>query len=115
MTPMTATMTRNSVALSAGCSIEVLRSGGSGEFSGFLEIDLHEPRHAGFAHGNAAALARGFSGFGAALIFLPLAGRLRERAHATSRQRDLIAEALFAIHERMNPRLVAQKLKALSA
>jgi len=28
---------------------------------------------------------------------------------------DLVAEALFAIHARMNPRLVAQKLKVLTA
>ena len=66
--------------------------------------------------GIAVAFVATVYGVGSAnLIFLPLAGRLRERAHTASRRRDLIAEALFAIHARMNPRLVAQKLKALSA
>jgi chemotaxis protein MotA len=49
------------------------------------------------------------------LVLLPIAGRLRERAAMASRRREMIAQGLDAIHERLNPRLVARKLRAFSA
>jgi chemotaxis protein MotA len=87
-----------------------------GAVIGLIQVMQHLSEPGALGSGIAVAFVATVYGVGSAnLVFLPLAGRLRERAHAESRRRDLIAEALFAIHERMNPRLVAQKLKALSA
>jgi chemotaxis protein MotA len=87
-----------------------------GAVIGLIQVMQHLSDPGALGSGIAVAFVATVYGVGSAnLIFLPLAGRLRERAHAESRRRDLIAEALFAIHERMNPRLVAQKLRALSA
>lgn len=87
-----------------------------GAVLGLIQVMQHLSEPAALGSGIAVAFVATVYGVGSAnLLFLPLAGRLRERALAASRQRDLIAEALFAIHERMNPRLVAQKLRALSA
>jgi chemotaxis protein MotA len=87
-----------------------------GAVIGLIQVMQHLSDPGALGSGIAVAFVATVYGVGSAnLIFLPLAGRLRERAHHESRRRDLIAEALFAIHERMNPRLVAQKLRALSA
>jgi len=87
-----------------------------GAVLGLIQVMQHLSEPGALGSGIAVAFVATVYGVGSAnLVFLPLAGRLRERAHAESRRRDLIAEALFAIHERMNPRLVAQKLRALSA
>jgi chemotaxis protein MotA len=87
-----------------------------GAVIGLIQVMQHLSDPGALGSGIAVAFVATVYGVGSAnLVFLPLAGRLRERAHTESRRRDLIAEALFAIHERMNPRLVAQKLKALSA
>jgi len=87
-----------------------------GAVIGLIQVMQHLSEPGALGSGIAVAFVATVYGVGSAnLIFLPLAGRLRERAHTASRRRDLIAEALFAIHARMNPRLVAQKLKALSA
>jgi chemotaxis protein MotA len=87
-----------------------------GAVIGLIQVMQHLSEPGALGSGIAVAFVATVYGVGSAnLIFLPLAGRLRERAHLASRRRDLIAEALFAIHARMNPRLVAQKLKALSA
>ena len=87
-----------------------------GAVIGLIQVMQHLSEPGALGSGIAVAFVATVYGVASAnLIFLPLAGRLRERAHNASRQRDLIAEALFAIHSRMNPRLVAQKLKALSA
>jgi flagellar motor component MotA len=48
------------------------------------------------------------------LVLLPIAGRLRERAVARARRREMIAHGLQALQQRWNPRLVAQKLRAFS-
>lgn len=48
------------------------------------------------------------------LVLLPIAGRLRERAVLAARRRELMTHGLCAIHVRMNPRLVAQKLRSFS-
>jgi chemotaxis protein MotA len=87
-----------------------------GAVLGLIQVMQHLSEPGTLGSGIAVAFVATIYGVGSAnLIFLPLAGRLRERAANASRRRDLIAEALFAIHARMNPRLVAQKLKALSA
>jgi chemotaxis protein MotA len=87
-----------------------------GAVIGLIQVMQHLSEPGALGSGIAVAFVATVYGVGSAnLIFLPLAGRLREQAHRASRQRDLIAEALFAIHARMNPRLVAQKLRSLSA
>jgi chemotaxis protein MotA len=48
------------------------------------------------------------------LVLLPVAGRLRERAAASARRREVIAHGLEAIHQRLNPRLVARRLRPFS-
>lgn len=63
--------------------------------------------------GIAAAFVATAYGVGIAnLVFLPVAGRLRERAARAARRRDLITQGVCAIHRRTNPRLVAQGLRA---
>jgi len=87
-----------------------------GAVLGLIEVMQHLSEPAALGSGIAVAFVATVYGVGAAnLIFLPLAGRLRERGATAVRNRDLVAEALFAIHARTNPRLVAQKLKVLSA
>lgn len=48
------------------------------------------------------------------LVLLPIAGRLRERSLARSRRRELIVQGVEALQQRINPRLVAQKLRVFS-
>ena len=48
------------------------------------------------------------------LLLLPLAGRLRERAVATGRRRELVLEAVVALRSRMHPRLLAQTMRGLA-
>jgi chemotaxis protein MotA len=87
-----------------------------GAVLGLIQVMQHLSQPGALGSGIAVAFVATVYGVGSAnLLFLPLAGRMRERAAFGSRRRDLIAEALFAIHARMNPRLVAHKLKALSA
>ena len=87
-----------------------------GAVLGLIEVMKHLTEPASLGSGIAVAFVATVYGVGSAnLLFLPLAGRLRERAAAAGRRRDLVAEALFAIHARTNPRLVAHKLKVLSA
>jgi chemotaxis protein MotA len=87
-----------------------------GAVLGLIEVMHHLSEPALLGSGIAVAFVATVYGVGTAnLLFLPLAGRLRERAASASRRRDLVGEALFAIHARTNPRLVAHKLKVLSA
>jgi chemotaxis protein MotA len=47
------------------------------------------------------------------LLLLPIAGRLRERALAATSRREMIVDAIIALQQRRNPRLVAQALRAV--
>jgi chemotaxis protein MotA len=62
-----------------------------------------------------AFVATVYSVAAANLVFLPLAGRLRARAAEAARRRAVIAEALYAVSERLHPRLVAQRLSAMTS
>jgi chemotaxis protein MotA len=65
--------------------------------------------------GIAVAFVSTVYGVGVAnLVLLPLAGRLRERAATAARRREVITHGLEAIHQRLNPRLVARRLRAFS-
>lgn len=66
--------------------------------------------------GIAVAFVATVYGVGAAnLVLLPLAGRLRERAALASRRREMIGHGLDAIHQRLNPRMVARTLRVFSS
>ncbi len=49
------------------------------------------------------------------LVFLPIAGRLREQAAYHARRRELITHGLQGVQQRLNPRMVAHKLRAFSS
>ncbi len=51
---------------------------------------------------------------GANLVLLPLAGRLRQAAARTQTRYDLMTQGIFGIHQRTNPRLLAQQLRAFA-
>jgi chemotaxis protein MotA len=66
--------------------------------------------------GIALAFVATVYGVGSAnLLLLPIAGRLRERAAVQARRRELIMHGLEALAARMNPRLLAHKLRAYSS
>ena len=65
--------------------------------------------------GIAVAFVATFYGVGLAnLVLLPVAGRLRERALQASHRRDLTLEALTGLQQRINPRLLAQRMRAFA-
>ena len=46
------------------------------------------------------------------LVLLPVAGKLRERARAQARRREMLLDGVLAIQEGLNPRLLEQHLRA---
>ena len=65
--------------------------------------------------GVAVAFVATVYGLGLAnLLLLPLAGRLRERALAVGRRRELILEAVVGLRGRMHPRLLAQTMRGMA-
>ena len=52
---------------------------------------------------------------GANLVLLPVAGRLRERAFVQARRREMMIQGLQGLQQRLNPRLLAHKLRAFSS
>lgn len=65
--------------------------------------------------GVAVAFVATVYGLGLAnLLLLPLAGRLRERALALGRRRELILEAVVGLRGRMHPRLLAQTMRGMT-
>jgi len=67
----------------------------------------------GLGQGIAVAFIATVYGVGVAnLVLLPLAGRLRERAAQAARRRELMTVGICAIHARLHPRIVAQKLRS---
>jgi chemotaxis protein MotA len=65
--------------------------------------------------GVAVAFVATVYGLGLANLFLlPLAGRLRERALAVGRRRELILEAVVGLRGRMHPRLLAQTMRGMT-
>jgi len=65
--------------------------------------------------GVAVAFVATVYGLGLAnLLLLPLASRLRERALAITRRRELILEAVVSLRGRMHPRLLAQTMRGMT-
>ena len=66
--------------------------------------------------GIAVAFVATIYGVGSAnLLFLPVASKLRGRALAAGKRRELVLEGILAIQEGLNPRLIDQKLRGLIA
>ena len=87
-----------------------------GAVLGLIQAMNHIGTPRALGSGLAVAFVATLYGVGAAnLILLPIAGRLRERATAAARRRDLICEGLLAISQRANPRLVVQRLRPLAS
>jgi chemotaxis protein MotA len=87
-----------------------------GAVLGLMRVMEHISAPGMLGSGIALAFVATVYGVGAAnLVLLPIAGRLRERALARARRRELIIAGLRALQQRMNPRLVAQKLRAFSS
>lgn len=61
--------------------------------------------------GIAVAFVATIYGVGSAnLLFLPIASRLRQRAEAAARRREMLIDAALAVQEGVNPRLIEQRL-----
>jgi chemotaxis protein MotA len=86
-----------------------------GAVLGLMRVMEHLGSPGMLGRGIALAFVATVYGVGVAnLVLLPIAGRLRERAGRRGRRRELISEGLTALQQRLNPRVVAQKLRAFS-
>jgi len=66
--------------------------------------------------GIATAFVATVYGVGVAnLILIPIAGKLRERARAAAKRREMLLDGVLAIQEGVNPRVLAQRLSAFAA
>jgi chemotaxis protein MotA len=87
-----------------------------GAVLGLMRVMEHLGSPGTLGSGIALAFVATVYGVGSAnLILLPIAGRLRERAAQQARRRELIVQALQGLQQRLNPRLVAHKLRAFSS
>jgi chemotaxis protein MotA len=67
-------------------------------------------------HGIAVAFVATVYGVGLSnLLFLPMAQKIKARAHAEAKRRVLITEAIAGIVEGLNPKLLRSKLEAFTA
>jgi chemotaxis protein MotA len=86
-----------------------------GAVLGLVRVMEHLTSPGALGPGIAVAFISTVYGVGVAnLLLLPAAGRLRERAAQADRRRELMCEGIAAIHEGLNPRLVAQRLRVFA-
>lgn len=86
-----------------------------GAVLGLIQVMEHLGEPGALGSGIAVAFVATVYGVGSAnLLFLPIAGRLREHAAAAAHCRDLIEEGLYALEQRLSPRLVAQRMRTLA-
>jgi chemotaxis protein MotA len=84
-----------------------------GAVLGLIHVMQNLAQPSALGSGIAVAFVATVYGVGAAnLLFLPIAGRLRERAARAARRRELVTEGLLALHQRMHPRVMAHRLRA---
>ena len=84
-----------------------------GAVLGLIDVMRHLSAPSVLGNGVAAAFAATVYGLGIAnLIFLPIAGRLRQHAAHAARRRELIAHGICSIHQRTPPRALAYTLRA---
>jgi chemotaxis protein MotA len=76
--------------------------------------NLTDPSRLG--SGVAVAFVATIYGVGSAnLILLPLASKLRQRAEAATRRREMLIDAALAVQEGINPRLIEQRFSGFTA
>ncbi len=86
-----------------------------GAVLGLIQVLQHLRSPEALGAGIATAFVSTVYGVASAnLLFLPLAGRVRERGAACARQRELVAEGLLAISDGASPRLVADRIRPLA-
>jgi chemotaxis protein MotA len=86
-----------------------------GAVLGLVRVMEHLTSPGALGPGIAVAFISTVYGVGVAnLLLLPAAGRLRERAAQADRRRELMCEGISSIHEGLNPRLVAQRLRVFA-
>jgi chemotaxis protein MotA len=87
-----------------------------GAVLGLMRVMEHLGAPGALGGGIALAFVATVYGVGAAnLVLLPIAGRLRERAALQARRREVIYHGLHGLRQRLNPRLVAHKMRAYSS
>ncbi len=87
-----------------------------GAVLGLMRVMEHLSAPGTLGGGIALAFVATVYGVGSAnLVLLPIAGRLRERAAVQARRRELITQGLQGMQQRLNPRLLAHKLRAFSS
>jgi chemotaxis protein MotA len=87
-----------------------------GAVLGLMRVMEHLSAPGALGGGIALAFVATVYGVGSAnLVLLPIAGRLRERAALQARRREVIYHGLHGLRQRLNPRLVAHKMRAYSS
>ncbi len=87
-----------------------------GAVLGLMRVMEHLSAPGALGSGIALAFVATVYGVGGAnLVLLPLAGRLHERAAVQARRRELMIQGLLGLQQRLNPRLLAHKLRAFSS
>jgi chemotaxis protein MotA len=82
-----------------------------GAVIGLIHVMEHLADPSRLGSGIAVAFVATIYGVGSAnLLFLPIASRLRQRAEAAARRREMLIDAAIAIQEGVNPRVIEQRL-----
>lgn len=82
-----------------------------GAVLGLIQVMQHLDNITEVGKGIAVAFVATIYGVGIAnLFFLPFAGKMRLRVHASHRRREMMLEGVISILEGMNPRMLEIKL-----
>ena len=87
-----------------------------GAVLGLIQVMQHLNDPSKLGEGIAVAFVATIYGVGTAnLFFLPTANKLKMKARHESRRRELMLEAVLAIQEGLNPKMIREKLDGLAA
>jgi chemotaxis protein MotA len=87
-----------------------------GAVVGLIQVMGHLTEPSKLGSGIAVAFVATIYGVGSAnLILLPLASKLRQRAEAATRRREMLIDAALAVQEGLNPRLIEQRFSGFTA
>jgi chemotaxis protein MotA len=87
-----------------------------GAVLGLIQIMQHLSDPSKLGEGIAVAFVATIYGVGSAnLIFLPTATKLKMKARHESRRRELMLEAVLAIQEGLNPKMIQERLDSFAA
>jgi chemotaxis protein MotA len=86
-----------------------------GAVMGLIQVMKHLANIDEVGHGIAVAFVATVYGVGASnLFFLPVANKIKARAHEETERRELILEGVVGIVEGLNPKLIRSKLEIYS-